>query len=839
MRTLPRRLCRVFPLILLLLGSAALPAVAQVPTQPPPGQLPSTTQIQQTLQQQPELARKLREKIGASGLTDDQIRARLRAAGYPDSLLDQYLPSSTDTLNITNPTGNTLTAVQQLGILGGVEAESLLVLTDSARMIADSLRRDSLTAPDTSLKVFGMDIFQRATNLFQPSLAGPVDQNYRLGPGDELVLILTGDVEVARDLVVSREGFIAIPQVGQINVANLTMDQLEDLLYTRLGKVYSGVRRSPNATTKFTVTVARLRTIQIFVTGDVHWPGSYQISAAGTVLNALYEAGGPTVNGSFRRVEVHRKGKLADSLDIYDYLLRGDASHDIRLETGDVIFVPVRKTPVKMTGRVVRPAIYELLPGETLRDLISSAGGFDPTALRRRVQIDRILPPQERTTDGKDRVVLDIPASEFEGDEAPAFRMEPGDSVVVFPVSDLRRNMVEVRGAVWVEGLVGYRAGMKLSDAIRLAGGLKPDFYPGRVLVSRLQPDSTRIQLRANFSDSTGAFAEDLPLMEYDQILVFSRTNFRPERYVAITGAVRRPGQLPFREGMTLRDAILQADGMTEDASISEAEVARLPSDQDREGGSVAAALKVPMDSTYLFERNAAGKYLGPPGRPAPSSGAPEFELLPYDNILIFRQPDWELQRTVALTGAVVYPGRYSLQTRTDRLTDLIARAGGLTKAAYPQGVTFVRQIDRGGRIGVDLPAALKSSKHRDNLILAGGDSIHIPEYNPVVYVRGAVNAPISVTFVPGQDMDFYVGAAGGFSQQADGGRSYVTQPNGKVESVKRRFLLADGKPTPKAGAVIFVPAKIPTPPKETAATLGALAAILASLTTVIVVLKR
>ena len=334
MRTSPRRLCRVFPLILLLLGSAALPAVAQVPTQPPPQQLPSTTQIQQTLQQQPELARRLREKIGASGLTDDQIRARLRAAGYPDSLLDQYLPSSTDTLNITNPTGNTLTAVQQLGILGSVEAESLLVLTDSARMIADSLRRDSLAAPDTSLKVFGMDIFQRATNLFQPSLSGPVDQNYRLGPGDELVLILTGDVEVARDLVVSREGFIAIPQVGQINVANLTMDQLEDLLYSRLGKVYSGVRRSPNATTKFTVTVARLRTIQIFVTGDVHWPGSYQISAAGTVLNALYEAGGPTVNGSFRRVEVHRRGKLADSLDIYDYLLRGDASHDIRLETG-------------------------------------------------------------------------------------------------------------------------------------------------------------------------------------------------------------------------------------------------------------------------------------------------------------------------------------------------------------------------------------------------------------------------------------------------------------------------------------------------------------------------
>lgn len=845
MQTLPRRFCRVFTLILLLLGSAALPAEAQQPTgqqptgQPPAGQQPTPTQVQQILKEQPELARKVREKIGMSGLTDDQIRARLRAAGYPDSLLDQYLPSSADTLNISNPTGSILTAIQQLGIMGGQEAESLRVLTDSARLIADSLRRDSLAAPDTALKVFGMDIFQRSTNLFQPALNGPVDLNYRLGPGDELVLILTGDVELAHDLVVSREGFIAIPQVGQLNVANLTMAQLEDVLYARLGKVYSGVRRSPNATTRFTVTVAKLRTNQIFVTGDVHWPGSYQLSAAGTVLNALYEAGGPTINGSFRRVEIHRKGKLVDSLDIYDYLLKGDASHDIRLESGDVVFVTVRKTPVKMTGRVVRPAIYELVPGETMRDLINAAGGFDPTALRRRVQIDRILPPAQRTTDGKDRVVLDIPASEFEGDEAPAFRMEPGDSVMVFPVSDLRRNLIEVRGAVWVEGLVGFTPGMKLSDAIRLSGGLKPDFLPGQVLISRLQHDSTRIQLRGTFQDSTGTLVDDIPLMEYDQILIFSRTSFRPERYVAITGAVRKPGQLPYREGMTLRDAILQADGLTEDASIAEAEVARLPSAQDRDSGRVAAALRVPLDSTYLFERTSAGKYLGPPGKPAPAGGSPEIELFPYDNILVFRQPDWELQRTVAITGAVVYPGRYSLQTRTDRLTDLITRAGGLTKAAYPQGVTFVREIDRGGRIGVDLPAALKDPKDLDNLILAGGDSIFIPEYNPVVYVRGAVNAPISVAFVPGQNMDFYVGAAGGFSQKADGGRSYVTQPNGKVESVKRRFLLADGKPTPKAGAVVFVPEKIPTPPRETAATLGALAAILASLTTVIVVLRK
>ena len=334
MRISPSGSSRTFLLICLTLGLSALPAAAQQPT---------AAEIQAKLAQQPELARVLREKIGTSGLTDDQVRARLRAAGYPDNLLDQYLPGA-DTTAAVNPGTNILDAVRLLGIVGGTEAESLLVMTDSARQAANQQRRDSLAQADTGLRVFGLDIFARATNLFQPALGGPVDPNYRLGPGDQLVLILTGDVELAHELEVSREGFIAIPQVGQISVANLTMRELEDVLYTRLGRVYSGVSRRPNATTHFSVSVAQLRTNQVFVVGDVNWPGSYQISAAGTVLTALYAAGGPTVNGSFRRIEIHRGGKLVDSLDIYDYLLRGQAGHDIRLETGDIVFVPVRQT---------------------------------------------------------------------------------------------------------------------------------------------------------------------------------------------------------------------------------------------------------------------------------------------------------------------------------------------------------------------------------------------------------------------------------------------------------------------------------------------------------------
>jgi polysaccharide biosynthesis/export protein len=817
--------------ILFFVGLALLPAIARA-------QVPTPEEIQAKLAAQPGLADQLRAKIQASGLTDDQIRARLRAAGYPDNLLDQYLPGA-DTTNVLTPAGNILVAAQTLGIVGAAQAESLLVLTDSARHVADSLRKDSLNITSNGLRVFGLDLFQRSNTLFDATLGGPVDPKYRLGPGDELVLILTGDVEQAYDLTISREGFLTIPQVGQLSVANLTMRELEDLLYARLARAYSGIRRGPNATTKFTVTVAKLRTIQVYVVGDVSWPGSYQVSAAGTALTALYAAGGPTSRGSFRRVEIRRKGALVDSLDIYDYLLRGDASHDTRLENGDVVFVPVRQTLVKAAGQIVRPAIYELKPGETLRDLIHSAGGFDAEALRTRVQINRIVPPEERQGTGRDRMVIDLASEQFVDGEGPAFPMQNGDSVMVFSVADRLRNFVTVLGAVWVPGPVGFTSGMKLSDALHLAGGPKPDFYTGQVLVSRLLTDSTRVQLRSSFRDTTGTLTDDLPLMEDDEIQVFGRTEFRPDRFIAITGAVRRPGQLPYREGMTLRDAVLQASGLREDALLTEAEVARLPPEEIRVNGALATTMRVPLDSTYLFERTPDGRYLGPPGVQAPAAGSPETVLQPYDNVLILHQPDWELQRTVMLMGAVRYPGRYSLQTRTDRITDVLRRAGGLTREAYPEGIVFTRSVDRGGRIGVDLPHVLKDSTNHDNLILVGGDSLFIPEYNPVVYVRGAVNAPISVSYAAGQNMDFYIGAAGGFSFKADRGRSYVTQPSGKVESVKRHFLFADGKPTPAAGAVVFVPDKEVKPPRDTASTLGALAAILASLTTVVVVLTR
>ena len=808
-------------------------------------QQPTTEQARQLLLTRPDLVRQLRERIGASGLTPDQIRARLRAAGYPETLLDDYL-SGADTARQVRPNAGTFEAIRLLGIASTEELDSLQMANglrdstgaDSLFPEADSLPPDSMDPRKPArLRLFGLDVFRARTSQFEPSLAGPVDDSYQLGPGDVLVLILTGDVELAHTLEINREGFIVVPQVGQIYAANLTLGQLEDLLYSRLGRVYSGVRRGAGASTTFKVTVARLRRNQVYVVGEAVRPGSYQISAAGTTLSALYAAGGPTEQGSFRRVLIRRGSVVIDSVDLYDYLLQGNGRSDIRLQNGDVVFIPVHGPQVEITGEVVRPAIYELKPGETLRDLLRDAGGFESGALGQRVQIHRILPAEHREPGGRERVVVDLGADQFTDPLGPAFPMVAGDSVDVFAVSERPRGYITVRGNVWIDGRVGYNRGMRLSDAIRLAGGPKPDVYLGQILVSRLQSDSTRIQLRSSFRDSTGSVDQDFTLEDEDEIQVFSRTEFRPIRYIAITGAVRKPGRLPFREGMTLRDAVLLARGVTEDALLQEAEIARLPT--DRTGGQVAQTLRVTLDSTYLFERDRDSLYLGPPGLGGAATGAPTVVLEPYDNILILRQPDWEFQRTVAILGQVRYPGRYALRTRSDRLLDLIDRVGGLTKEAYPTGIEFHRSLNRAGRIGVDLPRVIKNPKDRDNLILVGGDSIFIPEYNPVVRVSGAVNSPVAISYAPGRNVDYYVYSAGGYSRMADRGRTYVTQPNGKVESVKKRFFFPDSKPDPLAGAMVFVPEKDPEDRKDYVGIFAAVAQVLASIVAIVVVAVR
>jgi protein involved in polysaccharide export with SLBB domain len=702
---------------------------------------------------------------------------------------------------------------------------------------APSTSSETVAEADSGFAIFGLDFFRRQTTQFEPNLTGPVDANYRFGPGDKLVLVLTGDVEQSYTLDVTREGFIVIPQVGQLYVNNLTMGQLEDLLYSRLSKVYSGVQRGAGATTQFSVSPVKLRSNLIYVTGDVLRPGAYMISSAGTVLSALYAAGGPSNNGSLRQVEVRRNGTLIGTLDLYDYLMQGDASGDIRLQNGDIIFIPVHLPRVRMVGNVTRPATYEIRPTETLADALRFAGGFTANASRQRVQIERIVPPAQREN-GRDRVTTDIVSEEFAEGYGPKVAVAPGDIIRIFPVSTRVRNRIVVRGNVNQPGPQGLTPGMTLADALRKAGGVKSDTYLGRVLISRLQPDSTRIQLRAELKDTTGAVVNDFALQEDDQIHVFSQTEFRPTRYVAINGAVRKSGQYPYRDGMTVRDLILMAGGLEESALLNTAQIARLP--DDRSGARTAREFDIPLDSSYIFERGPDGHYAGPPGLPAPAGPSPDVALLPYDNVLILRQPNWQLLQTVVVAGEVKFPGTYTLLSKNDRVTDVLKRAGGLTNEGYANGVTFYRHKSKIGRIGINLPDVLRNPQDRDNLLLQNGDSIFIPRYSSVVRVTGAVNSPVAVSYVPGRDLNYYIRAAGGPSATADASRAYVTQPNGKVDAKSNRFLLPNHIPEPQPGSTVYVPAHDPSyKPTDKVALTGAIAGVLSSLVAITIAISR
>ena len=839
------------------------------------GRAQSASQAQQMLQSNPELLNQLRARIMSSGLTPDQVRARLQAEGYPPDLLDAYLSGGDNAATQPGTPGtgtqeDVFSAISALGIVDTVDVTNLrcsqLVFgNDSIFTMADTLRigkaqaqrnrqalRDacanrqkalqpldsaSKAARDSGFTIFGLSTFRGVTTQFDPNLNGPVDANYRLGPGDRLALILTGDVSQSYTLDVTREGFIVVPQAGQIYVNNLTMGELEDILYQRLGRVYSGVRRGPGATTRFSISPVRLRSNQVFVLGEVLNPGSYRVSSAATALAALYAAQGPTDNGSMRNVQVKRGGKTVDVLDVYDYLINGDASHDVRLLNGDVIFVPIHQPRVRVVGQVTRPATYEVSKGETLADAIRFAGGFTSLASTRRVQIDRILSPSERAEGGRDRVTLDISPVTLAKGTAGDVALRDGDVIRVFPVSERVRNRIAVEGNVWQPGTFGLTPGMTVSQALKAAGGLKPDSYLGQVLVSRLNSDSTRVQLHAILADTTGRVIGDFPLREDDALRVFSTTEFRPTRYVAITGAVRRSGQVPYREGMTVRDLVLLAGGLEQSADLTAAEVARLP--QDRRNGTTAVTFRAPLDSSYIFERGPDGRYFGPPGLPAPSGNEPEVKLQPYDNVLILRQPNWELQRTVVIAGEVRYPGTYSLRTKTEKVSDVIARAGGLTPEAYADGVTFFRVKDSVGRIGIALPEILRHTSSRENLQLLDGDSIFIPRFNEVVNVKGAVNSPVGVTYVPGKNLQYYVQAAGGINRKGDLRYAYVTQPNGKVEATSGKFIFRND-PHPRPGSTVYVPEKDPNERHvDYIATVGSIASVAGSLITLVIALRR
>ena len=709
-------------------------------------QIPTAEEMRRLAQDSPDL---VRQQLLQSGLSEQQIRLRIRAAGLPADIFDGYYPSDPTDAAIGFD-GNAINALEALGI-SAETADGLELVPVTAGMQPGADRQQILV---NGLPIFGLDVFTRASSQFQPLLSGPVPDDYLVGPGDQLVLMVTGEIELARELVVSREGFLLVPDVGRIPVANLTMADLRILLRARLANSYSGITRG---TVFVDVTITQLRTIQIYVTGEVAQAGAYQLASVATVTNALYAAGGLTVLGSLREIKVQKRSGVEVSLDLYPYLLNGDVSGDVILEQGDVVFVPVKGRRVQLRGSVVRPAYYELDADDDLIDVLNEAEGFAPEANRQRVTIHRVVRPSER--------------------------------------------------------------GPGLGDHIAIDLGLTPSKDPG-------EPGHVG-----------GVIIPPIGLQDGDSIVVDQVVDIRDGYYVSITGMVAAPDTLPWREGMTIRDLLLLARGPTVGADLRTAEVSRLP---DQRGlGELADALMVPLDSSYLSQRAPDGRYVGPPGVTFPPAGSsPEFILQPFDQVLILRQPEFEMPQSVTVTGEVSVPGEYTLLTKNDRLADLINRANGLLDTGYPEGARFFRPQDGLGRINVDLPTALDDASDQANILLQPGDSLHIPEYSPTVVVAGAVNSPVTVLYREGEDLDYYLAGAGGYRNDADKGRVSVRYANGLAQT-RSKFLFWSSYPTPGPGSIVTVPEKNPADRFDTVGLITNLVAILGSLTTVIVVLTN
>ena len=758
----------------------------------------------------------------AAGMTREQILQALREAGYTETDVKGLLG---DDLGVPQAPGAGSPAFTAPSAL----ADSELTAPTMAPPPHATLRPEDY--PEFTKEIaqrvpnspavlpFGYEIFGYVPSTFEPLAAGPVDPEYPIGPGDEVIVQVWGDNEFTHASVVSREATITIPDIGQVVLNGLTLAQAKRLITDRLATVYSGIR-SHRPSTYVDVTLGKLRTIQVFILGDVIRPGGYTISSVSTVLNALYNAGGPTPRGSMRDIRIIRHNEIWKRVDLYGYILSGSKAEDVRLQSGDVVFIPPVGKTAAVLGEVHRSAIYELKQGEGFRDLLSLAGGIQSTAVTDRALVDRVVPFEERARHhGEDRIALDIPLREILADSTRNPDVVDRDIVQVFRVGETRKNVVTIIGpAVMRPGTFQIRPGMKISDLIAEAGGLKPDAYLERGQLVRTSEDRTRSIQPFNVREAMAHDADDdLELRKLDEIMIRSIWEIQERHTVSIQGSVREPGSYEYLEGMSIMDLIFRAGGLRESAYKHEAEVARIDS------STIAA-----KSSADVYRVAISGDY---------SIHSPDtsFALQKMDQVFIREIPDWQMQRNVKVSGEVQYPGVYSLKAKDERLSSVLVRAGGLKPTSYPRAAVFVRRKGGAGRLAVDVESVARKNNKKYDLVLEDGDSLHIPREPKTVKVVGEVGFPASVLYEKGKSLSHYVGQAGGYTDDSDKKRVKVLQPNGKVQPVKNMWW----DPDPEAGSLVIVPRKPPEQKKETLKDMATIMTILTGAVTTIFVVSE
>lgn len=666
---------------------------------------------------------------------------------------------------------------------------------DSMAMLRDIIK----SGQSTQHRIFGHDLFNNDNLTFEPNMNIATPKDYVLGPGDVVIVDVYGASQESFNETVSPDGFITIQGYGPIQVGGMSVAQATAHLRSQLGTRYSS--------SEIRLSVGQTRTITVNIAGEVNAPGTYTMSAFSTVFNALYMAGGINDLGTLRSIKVYRNNRLISTVDVYDYIINGKATGNVKLTDNDMIIVEAYDCLVNITGRVKRPMYYEMKQGESLNSLIKYSGGFASDAYRKSVRVMR--------KNGALRSIHTV--GEF---DMGTFRMTDGDSVTVDSIIDRYQNMAEVIGAVFRPGK--YNIGGDITTVrslIESAQGVTEDAFITRAVMHRMKPDRTLEVLAVDLAGILEGKVSDVALQNEDVLFVPSQREIIESQTVTITGEVQDPGIYKYASNETIEDLILQAGGLTESASTAKVDVARRIFDPSATHTSDTIA--------YLYSFDLKDGFIVGEGNSA-------FHLEPYDFVYVRRSPGYVGQRGVSVEGEVLFEGGYALSKKSERLSEVISRAGGLTKTAYAPGARLIRKrtadelarqqaiLDAAKRsnkngkdsidisnldlgpsydVGIELDKALANPGSDADIVLRAGDRIVVPEYSGTVKINGEVMYPNTVSYVEGKDLEYYINQAGGWSDNSKKKKTYIIYMNGTVAK-------ADRKHKPMPGCEIVVPTK-------------------------------
>jgi protein involved in polysaccharide export with SLBB domain len=698
------------------------------------------------------------KKLEESGVPEKEAYKLIEQRGLPAAEVEEF--KNRVTLLGLNKKGTKLPVTQI--------KESIDLTRDTINtIIKPSVKAVPPPVAKPVLQVYGMDFFNQTAVKFEPNFSAATPKSYVLGPGDEVIVLVTGLNETIVKAKVSPDGNLQIPYAGLIYVNGFTIEQAANLIRSKMTKIYPAIK---GGQTQVAVNLGNTRSIKVTLIGEVKTPGSYTLSSVSTLFNALYNSGGPNTNGSLRNIELIRNNKVYKTIDFYSFLQNGLMDGNIRLEDQDIIRIPVYKKRVGIAGEVKRPAIYELKPNEQLDDLLLYAGGFTDVAYRGTAKIEQI--------NTLEREVKDVPANLF-GDFMP----RNGDLVQIGAITDRYTNRVVLEGAVYRPGVYELTAGFSLNTLLKNAQGLKPEAYMDRGYIKRTLPNLEKEFISFNPAAVING-SNDIPLLREDTVMIQNRTEFVKDQNVTIGGNVRKPTIFTYRKGIKLADVIAMSGGFTEEAAEHHVEISRIiENKQDSVANQLVQTFIVNMDPV--------------------NGNAKDIELQPMDYIYVPRLVNYRALGNISVTGEVLFPGEYSVQRRDETAQDFLQRAGGLTPYGSLENAQTYR---KGVRVNLDLTSTSTDALTRKSMILLPGDSIFIPRVISFVEVSGAVNNPQFVSY-HGRRFKYYLNAAAGKTENARLKGAYVKYPDGLNKPVTN-FLFFRNYPAVKPGSKIIVPEK-------------------------------